>query len=93
VNNYEGIFIIKSNLKEPELEGVYKAIADSLAKNKATLEKEEKWGKRDLTYRIKKFKDGVYYKVNFQSPPEAISKLREGYSLNADILRVVITKR
>ena len=93
MNNYEGLFIIKPDLKESEAEGVYKAIADSLAKNKATLTKEEKWGKRDLTYRIKKSKEGAYYKVDFQSPPEAISKLKEAYSLNADILRVVITKR
>ena len=93
MNDYEAVFIIKSDLKESELESVYKAIADSLAKNKATLTKEERWGRKEFAYRIKKAKEGVYYKVNFQSPPEAISSLKETYSLNTDILRVAITRK
>ena len=93
MNSYEGLFIIKPDLKEAEAAGALKAVADFLSKNKAEIKKEDNWGKRQFAYPIKKFRDGIYYKVEFDSPPQAISKLKEACALNADILRVMITKR
>jgi len=93
VNNYEGLFIIKPDLAEADAGNLVKAIGDTLTKNKASVKKEENWGKRQLTYPIKKFREGMYYKVEFQSSPEAVSKLREAYALTPEILRIMITKR
>ena len=92
-NNYEGIFVIKPDLNEEDVKGVFKAIGDSITKNSSTIKKDENWGKRPLAYPVKKFKEGYYYKVDFTAPPEAISKLEAAYKLNAAVLRVMITRR
>jgi small subunit ribosomal protein S6 len=92
-NNYEGLFIIRPELKEEEVKAVYKSILDSITNNKGEIAKEEDWGKRVLAYEIKKRKEGFYYKVNFQAPSLAIAKMRGGYRLDANILRVMITRR
>ena len=93
MENYEGLFIIKPDIKEEDVKTVLKAITDALAKNSAAMKKEEIWGKRQLAYPVKKFKEGFYYKLDFTAPTASIAKLEEVYRLNADILRTMITRR
>ena len=93
MNNYEGLFIIKSETKEEDLKNVFKGITDAVTKNGGTMNKEESWGKKQLAYPVKKAKDGYYYKLEFTAPAEAIAKMEAGYKLNSDILRMMITRR
>ncbi|MEI6863120.1 MAG: 30S ribosomal protein S6 [Candidatus Omnitrophota bacterium] len=93
MNNYEGIFIIKHELKEEEIKQVFATISDSVTKSGGAIKKEENWGKRQLIYPIKKAKEGYYYRLDFTAPPSAITTLEGTYKLNPDILRVMISKR
>ena len=92
-NNYEGIFIVKPDLKEEDAKNVFKAIAEQVTKQTGAVKKEEIWGKRPLAYPVKKRKEGYYYKLDFTAPSAAVAKLEAAYKLNADILRTMITKR
>ncbi|MCM8761010.1 MAG: 30S ribosomal protein S6 [Candidatus Omnitrophica bacterium] len=93
MNTYEGIFIIKPDFKEEEVKDVCKTITDIVAKNGGNVKKEENWGKKPLAYPVKKFREGFYYKLDFEAPADAVAKLETAYKLNADILRTMITRR
>lgn len=94
MNDYEAIFIIKPDLKEEDVKGVFKSIVEAIIKNGGNIKKEEPWGKRQLAYPVKKFKEAYYYKVDFSAPPAAITKLEAAYKLSDEtILRTMITKR
>lgn len=93
MNNYEAIFVIKPDLKEDDVKNLFKVIGEAVTKNGGNVKKEESWGKRQLVYPVKKFKEGYYYKLDFEVLPAAISKLEGAYKLNAEILRTMITKR
>lgn len=94
MNNYEGIFILKPDLKEDEVKGVFKVVSDLVIKNGGNIVKEENWGKKQLTYPVNKFKEGYYYKLDFTAPSAAIEKMEAAYKLNSDnILRTMITRR
>ncbi len=94
MNNYEGVFIIKPDFKEEEVKTVFKGIGDEITKNGGTVKKEESWGKKQLVYPVKKFKEGYYYKIDFTAPSEAIAKIEAAYKLAAEaILRTMITRR
>ncbi len=93
MGNYEGLFIIKPDIKEEDVKGVYKVISDSVTKNGGSITKEDIWGKRQLAYPVKKFKEGFYYKLDFTAPTNVIVKLEEAYRLNSDILRTMMTRR
>jgi len=93
MNNYEGLFIIKSNLQEEDLKIVYKSISDAIGKNSGSVNKEEAWGKRQMAYPVNKARDGYYFKVDFTAPSQSILKLESAYKLNGDILRMMITRR
>lgn len=93
MNNYEGIFIIKPDLKEEDVKNVFKTINELVSKNGGAIKKEESWGKRQLVYPVKKFKEAYYYKLDFAAPANTISKLEGAYKLNADVIRTMITRR
>lgn len=93
MNNYEILFIIKPDLKEEDLKSVIKNLNDAVIKNGGTVKKEEAWGKKQLVYPVKKFKEGYYYKLDFTSPAAAIDKLEAAHRLNESILRTMVTKR
>ena len=93
MNNYEGIFMIKPDLKEEDVKNIFKAINDSVINNGGSIKKEESWGKKQLAYPVKKFKEGYYYKLDFTTESTSISKLENAYKLNQDILRTMITRR
>lgn len=93
MENYEGIFIVKPEIKDEDAKGVFKVISDSVIKNGGTVKKEELWGKRPLASLVKKSKEGHYFKLDFSAPTSVIAKLEDIYKMNNDILRVMITRR
>lgn len=93
MNNYDGLFIVKPDLKEEDVKHLLKTIADTIVKNGGSITKEETWGKKQLTYIINKFREGYYYKLDFTAPASAIEKSEAVFKLNEDILRTMITRR
>lgn len=93
MNNYEGLFIAKPDLKEEDVKNLFKIVSEAVSKSGGTIIKEESWGKKQLAYPVKKFKEGYYYKLDFTAPADAIAKMDAVYKLNQDILRTMITKR
>jgi len=93
MENYEGVFIIKPEIKDEDVKNIFKAISDSVTKHGGTVKKEEPWGKKPLAYPVKKAKEGHYFKLDFLAPTNIIVKLEEAYRLNDDILRAMITRR
>ena len=93
MNNYEAIFIVKPDLKEEDLKNTLKVIADLVVKNGGTIVKDENWGRRQTAYPVKKNKDGNYYRLDFTAPSDTIAKLDAAFKLNAEIVRVMVTRR
>ena len=93
MNNYEGLFIIKPELKEEDTKNVIKSISDAITKGGGAIKKEENWGKKQLAYPVKKSKEGYYYKVDFDLDGAQVAKIETAYKLNTDILRTMITRK
>jgi small subunit ribosomal protein S6 len=93
MNNYEGLFIIKPELKEEDTKNVIKSISDAITKGGGAIKKEENWGRKQLAYPVNKSKDGYCYKIDFDLDPAQVIKIEATYKLNTDILRTMITRK
>jgi small subunit ribosomal protein S6 len=92
MNKYEAMFILKPDLPEEEKKTLFNQIGEAITKNQGALTQAAVWAeKRKLCFPIKKCHDGMYYLVNFTIPPSGISRLREIYKLNENIIRVLIS--
>jgi small subunit ribosomal protein S6 len=67
---YETIFILQPELTEEDAESVAKLFEQVLADAESTLVKSERWGKKRLAYRVRKFWEGYYVFFEHASTPD-----------------------
>jgi small subunit ribosomal protein S6 len=99
MKKYEALFIIKPDLKDEEKAGVMKALKDQVAKHRGAVLTDQVWAeRRRLAYDIfpigggTRFKEGMYYLLNFESPTSELAALKAVYGLNENVLRFLILK-
>lgn len=93
MNNYEIMFIVKPDLKSEEKDKLLKQIDDEITKNQGKIDEAKVWAeKRELAYRIKKQDQGLYYLILFSLPPQNISKLKQLWKINDNILRFLVLR-
>jgi small subunit ribosomal protein S6 len=92
MKKYEAMFIIKPDLSEQDRKVLFNQILESITKNKGSILQSSVWAeKRKLFFPIKRYREGAYYLVNFTLVEDAVAKIRHTYSLNENILRVLIS--
>lgn len=84
---YETTFIVDSILEDEKVDAIITRYNNFFTKNDGEVVKTEKWGRRKLTYPIKKRVTGSYITFEFTANPSIISKLERAYHLDDDILR------
>lgn len=93
MNNYEAMFIVNPELNEDVKKDLFAKIKDIIIKNNGKVTSSDIWSeKRKLYFPIKRFREGIYYLVIFNSLPQTISNITHEYKLNENILRVLITQ-
>lgn len=93
MNKYEAMFILKPKLTDDEKKIIFNQIQDAVSKNNGTVTTASVWAElRKIFFPIKRFREGLYYLMNFSLPAQAVSEIRHAYKLNENILRVLITR-
>ena len=93
MNKYEGIFIFKPDLDEKKLEEEYLKAEEVIRKHEGKVEKSEKWGKKKLTFEIKKFRDGFFLYLLFEAAPASIKTFTDIFKIDNNILRTQIIRK
>jgi small subunit ribosomal protein S6 len=89
---YEAMFIVKPDLPEEEKKTLFNQLHDTVAKHNGKVSAGSVWSERKkLFFPIKKYREGVYYLLNFSLNPLSVKDIRQAYALNENILRVLIT--
>jgi small subunit ribosomal protein S6 len=93
MNNYEAMVIIKSDMAENDRQAALATIHDTVTKNSGTIAQAQVWAeRRRLAFPIKKHIEGTYYLMQFNAPTSAVSKIKQAYAMNEQILRMMITQ-
>ncbi len=93
MNSYEAMFIVNPNLNEEQKKDALNQLNDVIIKNQGEVVNSAVWSeKRKLCYAIKKFQEGIYFLVNFKVSPSAITKIKQVYKLNENIIRMLLLK-
>ena len=84
---YEHVFLARQDLSPQQVEeltaqlkGVIEGLGGSIAKN-------EYWGVKSLSYRLRKNRKAHFTLMNVNAPPAAISEIERLERLNEDVLR------
>src|SRR6478672_11232228 len=90
---YENVFIARQDVPATQVETLTKQFTDLVAAQGGTVSKNEYWGLRSLTFRIKKNRKGHYTLLNIDAPSAAVKELERTMSINEDIIRYLTVRR
>ena len=93
LRNYEGLFIVKSDLEKEELSSLYEKIKENVKKYNGEVESTEEWGKKPLSYKIGKHKDGTFCLMKLKIDPAQVAHLSTDLKLNESIIRAMFTQK
>jgi len=68
------------------------AYKDFLRSNGGEIVAEERWGLRQLAYKIKKKSTGIYYVLEWKAPTDVSSKLDVQFNRDENVLRYLTVK-
>ena len=84
---YESVFIARPDISAAQVEALTESLTAITSENGGSVTKNEYWGLKTLSYRIKKNRKGHYSMLNIDAPPAAIKELERNMLLNEDVLR------
>jgi small subunit ribosomal protein S6 len=84
---YEHIFLARQDISPQQVEELTAAFTNIITEAGGKVSKNEYWGLKSLSYRIKKNRKAHYTLLNIDAPHAAVAEMERQQSLNEDILR------
>ncbi|MDR1825924.1 MAG: 30S ribosomal protein S6 [Bifidobacteriaceae bacterium] len=89
---YEIMIILDPETEEKAVPTVLGRFTKVITKAGGTIDNQEIWGKRRLSYDIKKKSEGIYAVINFTAPAEAAKEMDRLLTLNEAVLRTKLMR-
>jgi small subunit ribosomal protein S6 len=84
---YEHVYLARQDLSPQQVEELTTQFKGVIEQNGGKIAKEEYWGVKSLSYRIKKNRKAHMTLFNLDAPPAAINEIERQERLNEDVLR------
>ena len=84
---YEHIFLARQDVSQQQVEELTTALTEILTANGGKVTKNEYWGLKGLSYRIRKNRKAHYSLMNIDAPSAAVVEMERQMRINEDILR------
>src|SRR3989338_40134 len=90
---YESMFICPSETSQKTIDEFVEKIKKTLSETKGTLHSVQVWGRRRLTYPIKRAREGLYVYVDFNGGSNSVKEFNVLYRVSDMILRHVTVEK
>ncbi len=89
---YEHVFMSRQDVSAQQVETLTATFKNIIEEGGGKVSKNEYWGLRTLTYRIKKNRKAHFCLLNIDSPHAAVAEMERQMSLSDDVLRFLTLK-
>ncbi len=84
---YEHVFIARQDAAQTHVDQLMEQMKGVIEAGGGKVTKQEYWGLRSLTFKIKKNRKGHYVHFNLDSPAPAVAEMERQLKLNEDVIR------
>jgi len=93
MRSYELMYILQPTLSAEEQTALVDRFSELISSMGGSVEKTDRWERRQLQYALKDFREGYYIVVDFQGDPTLINEIDRQMKLTEPILRHMIIRR
>jgi len=91
VKSYDLVYIVRPDLDADALKAVTERMSQRIRDQGGTIEAVDVWGKKRMSYAVKRYREGVFVHTRFALAPDKIEEIRRTAALTEDVLRATIT--
>ncbi len=91
MKNYDMVYVIKPDLEPDAIKAVMDRMSQRIQDQGGTIEVVDVWGKKRSSYRLRKYRDGLYVHTRFALETTKVAELRRAATLIEEVLRTVLT--
>ena len=92
MRHYEVMVILDPDLEERAVAPLIENFLSVVREGNGKVEKVDTWGRRRLSYEIKKKPEGIYTVVDLTAEPDTVKELDRQLNLNEAVLRTKILR-
>ncbi len=92
MQTYETMFIINSQLEDEKIEEHIERVKALIEREGGEITNLDKWGRKKLSYEVKKQREGYYVVMNFTAPSKACNELERTFKITDGFLRYLIIR-
>jgi small subunit ribosomal protein S6 len=92
MRHYEVMVILDPDLEERSIAPMIESFLAVVRSGGGKVEKVDTWGRRRLSYEIKKKPEGVYSVIDLNATPEVVKELDRQLNLNESVLRTKVLR-
>ena len=89
---YEHIYLARQDVSPQQVEEMTNAFTEVLTQGGGKVTKNEYWGLKSLSYRIRKNRKAHYSLLNIDAPAPAVAEMERQMRINEDILRFMTVR-
>ncbi|MGX7823799.1 30S ribosomal protein S6 [Actinokineospora sp. 24-640] len=93
MRHYEVMVILDPTLDERTVAPSLETFLNVIRTSGGNVEKVDIWGKRRLSFEIKKHTEGIYAVLDVNAEPDAVKELDRQLSLQESVLRTKVLRR
>ena len=89
---YEHIYLARQDVSPQQVEEMTNNMTEVLTQGGGKVTKNEYWGLKSLSYRIKKNRKAHYSLLNIDAPAPAVAEMERQMRINEDIIRFLTVR-
>ncbi|MBM3120195.1 MAG: 30S ribosomal protein S6 [Chloroflexi bacterium] len=90
--NYELVLIISPEVADEDMPNVITKLSELIKKNDGSVDEVNQWGRKKLTYPIKRCVEGNYVLAKLKLKPASTKELDANLRLSGEVLRHLLVK-
>ncbi|OEU96076.1 30S ribosomal protein S6 [Streptomyces oceani] len=92
MRHYEVMVILDPDLEERAIAPLIESLLTVVREGDGKVEKVDTWGRRRLSYEIKKKPEGIYSVIDLRAEPAVVKELDRQMNLNESVLRTKVLR-
>jgi len=90
--NYELVFIVSPEVADDEMANAISKVSDLIGRIGGVVGEVSQWGRKKLTYPVKRFTEGNYVLAKVELKPASVKELEANLRMSGDILRHLLVR-
>ncbi len=91
MKSYDLVYVVRPDLDSDATKAVVDRLSQRITDQGGTVEAVDVWGKKRLTYSMRRYREGIFVHTRFVIDPPKLEEIRRAAALTEDVLRATIT--